>query len=158
MKRRRCAAVAAGTVLAGLLTSASGAGATTPPASSGHVFTLMNGARELKPDGTRRNGDPDGWGSFTASITGNQLCFGITVAGLDTPTGAHIHKAPATANGPVVIALTAPASGDPGASSGCVTADPMLLADIAAHPPHFYVNIHTATYPSGAIRGQLFKA
>jgi len=47
--------------------------------------------------------------------------------------------------------------GDPGTSSGCVTADPALLADILAHAPQYDVNLHNPAYPAGAVRCQLFK-
>jgi hypothetical protein len=120
------------------------------------VDAVMNGAREIRPDGRRNGGDPDGRGSFTAIVSGSQLCFGITVEKLGTPVAAHVHKAGPKAPGPVVIPLVAPSSGDPGTSSGCVTADPALLANIIAHPHQYYVNVHTSEYPAGAVRGQLF--
>ena len=140
-----------------LATTAPAAVATDGPASGQTVFAVMNGAREIRPDGRRHGGDPDGRGSFSATVSGDQFCYGITVSGIDTPTSAHIHKAPKTTTGPVVIPLTPPTSGDPGTSSACVTADPALLADILAHAPQYYVNVHNAVYPGGAVRGQLFK-
>ena len=39
--------------------------------------------------------------------------------------------------------------------SYCVTTTPMRAADIIANPTDYYVNVHNATYPLGAIRGQL---
>ena len=150
-------AVAAAVVLAMLAGGVLIASAVEGPAKGRAVFAVMNGARELNPDLTRNAGDPDGFGSFSAHVTGNQICYGITVSGIDTPVAAHIHKAPRTANGPVVIPLTAPSSGNPGTSSGCATADPALLADITARGPQYYVNVHTALFPAGAVRGQLFE-
>ena len=43
------------------------------------------------------------------------------------------------------------------AAAGAVTVtDPKIAADILANPAGFYVNLHTADFPGGAVRGQLF--
>ena len=157
--KRRIAAVGAAVVLAVLAGSAPSAVAEDGPAEGRTVFAVMNGAREVNALGQRHQGDPNGFGSFTGEVVnGNQLCYGMTVSGIDTPTAAHIHRAPKTAPGPVVVPLPAiPTSGDPGTASGCVMADPALLTEIVNHPRRFYVNVHNQPYPAGAIRGQLFK-
>ena len=84
----------------------------------------------------------------------NRVCWFIAVARIQTATLAHIHKAPATTTGGVVVDLMPPLP-DP-TSVGCTnnvleeTID-AILADPAGH----YVNVHNATYPRGAVRGQL---
>jgi hypothetical protein len=119
--------------------------------------TKMSGANELSPTGTPGVGDPDGLGVATVTITPTQLCFTLTVSGLDTPVAAHIHRGAADVNGPVVVPLTAP--GANGTSGGCISGvDPTLLQDIAQHPAGFYANVHTNVYPMGAVRGQLASA
>ena len=65
---------------------------------------------------------------------------------------AHIHSAPATTNGPVVVPLTAVVNGT---SSGCATVARGLADAIRKAPQGYYVNVHTNLYTSGAIRGQL---
>lgn len=131
-------------------------------AAAGALFAQLSGRNEISATGRRGAGDLDGRGSFTALATEDQLCFGVTVDNLSPPTLAHIHKAKKKANGPIVIPLippsTPPSSGDPGASSGCVSADPNLLAAIRKHPKNYYANVHTADFPAGAVRGQLFHA
>src|SRR6187399_1955809 len=67
------------------------------------LFAVLKGRNEVGPHGRRGAGDPDGRGSFTATVDGNQLCFGITVKNLDKPTAAHIHKAPPNRNGDIVV-------------------------------------------------------
>jgi hypothetical protein len=121
------------------------------------LFADLNGRNELDPNTLQPGaGDLDGFGSASFTIDGDQLCFGITVGNLDTPTAAHIHKGRRFENGPVVVPLTPPGAGDPGASSGCVqVTDAALLADIQAHPRAYYANVHTTAFPGGAVRGQL---
>jgi len=56
------------------------------------------------------------------------------------------------APGPVVVPLDAPTDGS---SSGCATVDRALAKDIRQNPEDYYVNVHNAEFPAGAIRGQL---
>jgi hypothetical protein len=135
-------AVLAGAVV--LSHSVAFAQATVPPS-----FAVLLGGNEVSNTGDANAGDPDGHGSATVIIRGTTLCFAILVNGIDRPTAAHIHQGAAGTNGPVVVTLTAPSTGNPGTSSGCITG-------VRAAPGAFYVNVHTARFPNGAIRGQLF--
>jgi hypothetical protein len=84
----------------------------------------------------------------------SEICFEITVSGIAPATAAHIHVAPAGVAGPVVVPLTPPTSGS---SSGCVSVDPGLIKAIRQNPSAYYVNVHNADFPAGAVRGQLSK-
>lgn len=120
------------------------------------LFADLNGRNELDPMTFQRGaGDPDGFGSASVTFDGGQVCFGITVANIDTPVAAHIHRGRKFENGPVVVPLTQPSLGDPGASSGCTAVADKLAAEIQADPRGFYVNVHTEAFPDGAVRGQL---
>jgi hypothetical protein len=119
------------------------------------LFAVLTGRNEVDAQGRRGAGDPDGRGSFSATVDGDQLCFGITVKNLDDPGAAHIHKARPNRNGDIVVPLTEPSSGDPGASSGCVTVDTALARAILKNPGKYYANVHTAAFGAGAVRGQL---
>ena len=148
------------TLLASVAVAASAKSPGSPSALAGSgaaLFAVLNGRNEISTTGRRGAGDPDGRGSFTAMIDGTQLCFGITVANIDTPTAAHIHGGKPNENGPIVVPLTQPSAGDPGASSGCVTVDTSLAAAILKNAHKYYANVHTGTYPAGAVRGQLFR-
>lgn len=120
------------------------------------LFAVLTGRKEVDDEGRRGAGDPDGRGSFTASVDGGQLCFGFTVKNIDAPGAAHIHKAGPSRNGPIVVPLTQPSSGDPGASSGCVDVDRALSRAILRSPGKYYANVHTTAFGAGAVRGQLF--
>ena len=121
------------------------------------LFAVLTGRNEVDANGRRGAGDPDAHGSFTAIIDGDQLCFGVTVTNLDTPTAAHIHKGRRNQSNPPLVPLTAPSSGDPGAASGCVTVDTAVAQAILKNPHKYYFNVHTAAFPNGAVRGQLAR-
>jgi len=114
------------------------------------LTTHLTGAQEVPGPG-----DPDGSGQ--AAITLNpglgRVCFRLEVANIETATAAHIHRGPAGEAGPVVVTLTPPSQGS---SSDCVAdVDRELVRDILRDPSAYYVNVHNATYPAGAVRGQL---
>src|SRR5687768_2061318 len=121
------------------------------------LFAVLLGRNELAGDPLRKGaGDPDGRGSANVTIDGTSVCFGIAVTNISTPIAAHIHAGRRNENGPVVVPLVHPATGDPGASSGCTQTTAELASDIQRHPRRYYVNVHTADFPGGAVRGQLF--
>jgi hypothetical protein len=98
-------------------------------------------------------GDPDGFGSATVwAIPPNMDCYTLTAQGIAPANAAHIHAAPPGVAGPVVLPLQPPTWG---ASWGCTRAAPALVSALAANPWYYYVNVHNAPYPEGAIRGQL---
>jgi len=121
------------------------------------LFAVLSGGNSVSNDGDANAGDRHGHGSATVIVLGiDSLCYAVLVNLIDTPFAMHIHEAFAGSNGPVVIPLTAPDSGNPGAISGCITdIDPALIRDLRIRPARFYVNVHNNTFPGGAMRGQL---
>ena len=91
-------------------------------------------------------------GTVDVTITGTKVCWKFTgVSGFDKPVVSHIHKGTANlANGPVVVPL-----GDRYAAKGCTTSTSAIDRAIVKNPKGYYVNIHSAKYPNGAVRGQL---
>ncbi|MBA3739390.1 MAG: CHRD domain-containing protein [Actinobacteria bacterium] len=142
---RRSAAVLLATIAVTIIAFA-------PPAQAVQRFTTtLTGANEIPGPG-----DPDGSGTATITINRGlgEVCWEIEVTDITLPAiGAHIHLAPVTAAGPVVVPLTPPDS--TGTSSGCTTVDRELAKAIAKDPGAYYVNVHTTDYPAGALRGQL---
>ncbi len=101
-------------------------------------------------------GDPDGSGKakITINAATKQVCYDITVSGIADATMSHIHKGAAGVAGPVVVGLDT--DGFAGKTKACVTADDAaVVTDILANPGNYYVNVHTADFPGGAVRGQL---
>ena len=103
---------------------AAAAAATTSSLSDRAFFAVLKGSNETS------GGDRNGKGSASVTFDGTRLCWGITVANLSTPVGAHIHKARRGKDGSIVVPLEQPTSGDPGASSGCTTVTAALARAI----------------------------
>ena len=98
----------------------------------------------------------DGIGFAAVTLNPGQglVCYELSVSGIAPATAAHIHEAPFGEAGDVVVTLGAPTDGS---SSGCVEVDRALVKDILQNPSEYYVNVHNAEYPLGALRGQLSK-
>ena len=142
--------------------------ATVGIAAAGHTNTVLettlDGRSEVRDGASTRKvvGDPDGRGeAYVFGIDGDAttLCYVLTVEGIKAATGAHIHEGARGTNGPVVANLAAPADGN---AADCLTegetgkfAEGQTVAEILANPGNYYVNVHNAEYPGGAIRGQL---
>jgi hypothetical protein len=134
-------------VLIGAFAVAQNADARGRPLSS-----ALTGADEVPGPG-----DPDGSGEVVLTLNHGlgEVCFQLTVSDIAPATAAHIHVGPPGVAGPVVVGLTPPPTG--GSSSGCVSADRDLIKDIIQNPDAYYVNVHNAPFPAGAVRGQLSK-
>jgi hypothetical protein len=103
-------------------------------------------------------GDPDAVGHAQLRIIPdeNTVCFTLTWARVDgTVTAAHIHVGAAGDQGAVVVPLFSGAFAGQGSVHDCVAASPATIAAILANPSGYYVNIHSTTFPAGALRGQL---
>ena len=154
MRRRVAAAMLAVALAAGLtLLAVPGA------AASGKATVLtasLRGAREVPGPG-----DPDGRGRAVVRLAGGKACFVLRWSGISAPTAAHIHTGRAGIAGPVAVLFFEPgrnAASLPDtldAVAGCVEVNRDLARQIAASPRDWYVNVHTADFPNGAIRGQL---
>jgi hypothetical protein len=148
-------AAAAAAAMALVLIGVVGAGA-QGSSDSKALFAVLSGKKEVSAEGDKGVGDRNGRGSFSATFDGNELCYGLTVKNIANPVAAHIHRGSPRVAGPVVQALTQPATGDPGASSDCVDVESAVARAIRKNPSKFYVNVHTPDFPDGAVRGQLF--
>jgi hypothetical protein len=135
--------------------------AQTPPPIGGRGFsTTLSGANECNAAGTCNLGDPDGTGTADIDVNVGQqrVCWRITVNNIAAPTRGHIHKGPAGGAGGIVVPFFEASNVDlDGCTSTTQPVDRRLLMDIVQHPQDYYVNVHNADFPAGAIRGQLAK-
>jgi CHRD domain len=140
-------------LLVGALMLAAVAVGGAAPAGADHshrlLFTIMTGEKEAPGPG-----DPDGIGiaGLFVDTTQDRICYILLVKNIEPATAAHIHKAPVGVPGSIVVPLDPPTSGF---SADCVGVASALADDIAHSPDQYYVNVHNAPFPAGAIRGQL---
>ncbi|MEP6514006.1 MAG: CHRD domain-containing protein, partial [Parafilimonas sp.] len=119
------------------------------PGQSDLLSGNLEEAQEVPPTGSTAIGSVKALldkGTDSVFVTGNY--FGLS----DTPTAAHIHRAPVGVAGPVIVSLNARGS-DTGAVSGAgllVASDVMEMVN-----GNTYVNVHSSLFPAGEIRGQL---
>jgi hypothetical protein len=101
-------------------------------------------------------GDSDGAGKAIIELNPgqNKLCYKLRVSNIAPATMAHVHIGPVGVAGGAVVTLTAPADGT---SADCKTVSDELAKALLKTPGNYYVNVHTADFPNGAIRGQLTK-
>jgi Tfp pilus tip-associated adhesin PilY1 len=131
-------------LVAALLATLVVAGIATAGGSS-KLSAQLRGASE-KPAAPASNR-----GSVELTLKAGKVCWEFTVGKLDgKPTAAHVHKARAGVSGPVFVPL-----GTTFKREGCASASAAKLRALRTSPGGFYVNIHNAKHPAGAMRGQL---
>ncbi|UUZ57902.1 CHRD domain-containing protein [Nocardioides sp. B-3] len=111
-----------------------------------HVAAPVALSATLRPSG---DADGSGHAMLTLNEAGRKVCATIHWSGIADPTFAHVHK---VSDGSVVVDLTGAATGGARCTRGVRRS---LVRAIVARPGRYYVNVHTAPYPAGAIRGKL---
>jgi hypothetical protein len=157
MGRRLVSVAVLTAVLAAVATVMTASGALADPKTA--TFTIqLSGAAEVCPTAPGTCGGP-GTGTATITIDRNArtLCYAISTQNVALPLlAAHIHVAPVGQAGPVVVPLFTQPINAATVPRTCLTGlDKNLLKDIIRNPENYYVNVHNAPFPNGAIRGQL---
>jgi PKD repeat protein len=116
----------------------------------GAAATTLNGARAVGAAS-----DPDGHGFAGLVFDGDTVYYWVSVAAIAAPTSAHVHRGRAGENGPVMIGFTVDPVPGNGVITGAIVTSAALVGEILADPAAFYVNVHNADFPGGAVRGQL---
>jgi hypothetical protein len=109
----------------------------------------LSGAQEVPPNTSGARGMAE----IQLNANTNELTYKVTYSGLSGPaTGGHIHgPAGPGANAGVVVPFTGNLNAQP--VEGKATITQAMYGDLAAGL--WYVNIHSAQFPGGEIRGQL---
>lgn len=126
---------------------------------SGFLRAHLNGMEEVNAAGDEGAGDLNGRGWSGVDASGRRVAFAVKWAGIKAPSAAHIHEGARGVSGPVVVPLFAATDTLPKSVQGVAgyvrNQDSALLARIRRSPAGFYVNLHNAEFPAGAVRGQL---
>lgn len=117
----------------------------------------LSGDQEVPTAGGPAVGDPTGRAVAYIKAQDTQVSYAFAWIGVN-PTLGHIHQGAFGTNGKVVVPLfTSAVPTSVFAVAGTVTGvDPGLVKQIDQNPRGFYTNLHTAQFPGGAVRGQLF--
>lgn len=111
------------------------------------LTTALSGANEATPTPSTATGT----GAVGINPITLELSGGLTSTGI-TGTGAHIHEAAVGVSGPIIVPLTDAGSGAWVVPTGTRFTSGQFASWKAGS---LYMNVHSAAYPSGEIRGQL---
>jgi hypothetical protein len=128
-------------------------GGPPPPPNTGVPFHAKLTGWAERP----ATGDARGTGQITVVVDPpkGQVCYMFfDVHGIARPTAAHIHRGGPEEAGPPVVTLEAP---EDGTASGCAPIAADLAQAMVGNPGGYYVNVHNAMFPGGALRGQLMQ-
>jgi hypothetical protein len=106
----------------------------------------LSGSSEVPPVSTAAKGSGTIMVASDKSVSGS-----VTTSGVDGKA-AHIHEGAAGANGPVIVPLAKTADNTWSVPSGAKLTDAQYASYMAGN---LYVNVHSAAYAGGEIRGQL---
>ena len=136
---RLLAGVAGATVVA--LAGCAGGGMRTP-----EVKVMLRGANEVPSANSSASGSATFWVNADKTVSGMVQTTGLT------GNAAHIHVGKSGTNGPVAVGLTQTSNGNWSVPAGARFTDDQYRAYQAGDT---YVNVHSAQFPGGEIRGQL---
>lgn len=126
--------------------------------------THLSGDEVVPPVDTNAQGQAN----FQLNMAGDALSFKLNVANIENVIGAHIHKASAGENGPIVVFLFGNPFASPVTVNGTLAEGTITASDVlgpiagdfdalmgAMEAGDTYVQVHTTEHPPGEIRGQI---
>jgi hypothetical protein len=111
--------------------------------------TTLTGTQEVPANTSTASGTNNIVIGADKSVTGS-----VQVTGM-TPTMAHIHEAAKGANGPVIVPFTKTGDMTFAPAPGARLTDAQYASYKAGN---LYINVHSAAYPGGEVRLQLWPA
>jgi hypothetical protein len=118
----------------------------TPAWSQWHLESVLNGAGVVPPSGSSATG----LGRFTLNRPANTITYHLAVSGM-SGTSAHLHLGAAGAGNPAILhPLSGGATVWQGTTPALTPADVVTLLNEG-----IFVDVHSAAFPGGEIRGQL---
>jgi PKD repeat protein/subtilisin family serine protease len=112
-----------------------------------HFYSLLSGANEVPPNGSTASGEAE----VTYDLSTGLLTWTIS-HDIPVPTAAHFHVAPPGVNGGIVIPLDHTVNPMVGSATLTEEQQGWLMNSL------LYINIHTAAFPGGEIRDQVWLA
>ena len=123
---------------------------TTTPKVVPLIAATMTGTNEVPGPGAA---DPAaGQALVTVDPATEEICINIATTGIGAYTALHIHAGVVGVAGPPIVDF-APPAGTTNSYQKCVVDN--HASAIVASPSSFYVNVHTADFPAGALRDEL---
>ncbi|MGW1886566.1 CHRD domain-containing protein [Streptomyces sp. NPDC001970] len=125
----------------------------------GKLRALSNGDQEVPKNDTSKVGDPDGHAVTFLHPKGTAVDYSFAWVDIQSPSKGHLHKGRFGKNGDVVLDFfNRPVPDGIFAVSGRLEGqNPDVVKRVHDNPDTYYSNIHTAEFPDGAVRGQLFR-
>ena len=128
-------------------TASVGAGLNPFATSTATFLTALRGSQEVPPTPSAATGS----GTVLLNPASRQLTAGVTTSGI-AGTGAHIHEGAQGVNGPILIPLVESGTGSGVWIASAVLTDAQFTA---LQGGNLYINVHSAAFPEGEIRGQI---
>ncbi len=120
----------------------------------GNFELSLAGDAEACDEGGKCGGEGSGSATVDINSDQNEICYEISLEGVEGANAAHIHSGDEGESGDVVVDLAY--EGDDTGGEKCIDdVDESVLEDISEEPQGHYLNVHTEDLPDGAARAQL---
>ncbi len=128
---------------------------------TGPLSAVLDADQEVPPADGKAFGDPEGQATAYVRVQNQKVDFSFKWSGIQAPNNLHLHEGPVGTNGLVAVPLFPEVTALPGTFTGVAGSvsgvKPEVTDRLDKRPTGFYANVHTAEFPGGAVRGQMFR-